>query len=335
MLDLGWGALSRGLDDLSTVAWSLLSVERGFARTGAGAPPTFEALIGEVGSAPPRVAWPVGGPGRPARVPVALPAAGGATFFDWLPARRAPGAPPPDTLVVFHHGLGEVPHDTVPRLVRLHPALGRLDWAVLKALHHESPRATSARFTRDLAGFARALVASAATARAIANAQRARYRRLVFVGVSLGGLVGQVEGLADPRFDLYVPIVSGPDLRDVLLRSSFARTVQAGFRRRARAAPWLAELDLSARLARVPADGPPLRPLLARADGLFRLGPQTAAWARVPRARVTTCAGGHLTGVANLYGVARHLQACLDELDRRRAPAGADARAASPALARA
>lgn len=305
-----WGPFSQLVDELTVLAVVLLERKRGFSATRAEVPPSFEQLLDEVRRLPPRIHWPAR-LDRRARVRVEVPAAGGETFLDWWPARGS-AAGRSETLVVFHHGLGEVAHDLVPRLVSARGPLRRCDWAVLKALHHESFGRVSERFTADRDDFMRCLLGSASIARQVAKAQRGRYRHLVLCGVSLGGLVAQVEACREPRYDLYVPFVSGPDLRDVLCYSSFSRSIQGTRVRAARSGEWRLSLDLSGLLARDP-HGPPIRPLLATHDRLFRHAAQRAAWERVPRARVSSVRGGHITGAANVLALRRHLLAALQE----------------------
>lgn len=325
-----WGTFSRLVDDFTVLSVVLLEQRRGFSATRGLAPPSFEELLEEVRQAPPEVAWPTR-LDRRARVPVRLPAAKGATWLDWWPCPERGAA---DTLVVFHHGLGEVVHDAVPRLlqVRRSPLRERCDWALLKALHHERFDQVSGRFTADRDGFMRYLLASASLARRVAKDLGGRYRHLVLCGVSLGGLVTQVEACREPRYHLYVPFVSGPDLRDVLCRSAFTRSIQGAHVRQARSGRWKLSLDLSALLARDP-HGPPIRPLLATHDQLFRFEAQRAAWARVARARVSTVSGGHITGAANIPALRRHLLAALHETVWAPQAAPADSPLAAPSQA--
>lgn len=320
-----WGPFSQLVDELTVLAVVLLERKRGFSATRAQVPPSFEQLLDEVRRDPPRIHWPAR-LDRRARVRVEVPAAGGETFLDWWPARVAgagdAAAEPSETLVVFHHGLGEVAHDLVPRLVAARgPLRRRCDWVVLKALHHETYGRVSERFTADRDDFMRCLLGSASVARQVAKAMRGRYRHLVLCGVSLGGLVAQVEACREPRYDLYVPFVSGPDLRDVLCYSSFSRSIQGARVRAARSGQWRLSLDLSGLLARDP-HGPPIRPLLATHDRLFRHAVQRAAWERVPRARVSSFPGGHITGAANVLALRRHLLAALHETRWAPAPQG-------------
>jgi hypothetical protein len=113
----------------------------------------------------------------------------------------------------------------------------------------------------------------------------------------------------------------------VLFESFFARTVQSRWRKRAKASDWIDRLDLSERLQ---GDGPPIRPILAASDRLFRRPVQLASYARVPRARVKGCSGGHITGAIRMDVLVRHLLGALDEVLWTPAATPVTARAAVP-----
>ncbi|RMG12495.1 MAG: hypothetical protein D6731_13665 [Planctomycetota bacterium] len=300
-----FGAL---LDDLVLSATTVLGAHRSFSASPPGPPPEPEGLVRSLDGAPPRIHWERRrvASGRE-RVPVSLPWSEEETFFDRFPA----SSPRADTLLVYHHGLGETPHALVPRLLRLSRTLReRCDVIAIKGPHHMRFRDVGTKLTRDFPSFVRCLAASAALVGEIAAQSRGRYLHRAVCGVSMGGVIALLEASHRSRYDLYVPFVAGPDLRDVVLRSSFARTIQGRWLREARRASWIEVLDLSARLRG--ASGSPLRPLLARSDRLFRWEAQRSAYARVPRARVTQTPGGHLSGVARIHLLARHLLSCLE-----------------------
>ena len=56
------------------------------------------------------------------------------------------------------------------------------------------------------------------------------------------------------------------------------------------------------------------RPFLLRGDRLFRLERQLAAYAAIPRAKTVTCAGGHITGAANIPSISKHLRGSIAEV---------------------
>jgi hypothetical protein len=322
-MSLTFGAF---VDQFILSASIVLEAKRGFSETAHGPPPEFETLLEEFHLSPAVIHWRTKGQ-RSARqrVRVELPAVGAETYFD----EYAATGERPDTLVVYHHGLGEIPHDIVPRAFRLLNGRirSRCDMIVVKGLHHEDMVSVSTRLTADRDVFLRSLVASATLVNAIAKAKRDQYTHLVICGISMGGVISLLEAATEPGFDLYVPFMAGPNLRDVLFESFFARTIQAGWLRRARTSEWIARLDISGLLA---GDGPPIRPLLAASDRLFRRPVQAAAYARIPRAQVHGCTGGHLSSAARVDRLVRHLVAMLDETVWSSAPAVAPRREALP-----
>lgn len=293
-------ALGRLVDEVATLFMVMTEKQRGFSRTRPGPPLPYDQLLAEAAEVPPRFVWPEGA-SRRTRVSVELPHLGRETYFDLIPATGTA-----DTLLVYHHGLGEIPHDTLPRALRFasRRLRERCDIVVIKGLQHEHMHAVS-DLIADRELFSRCLVASASLARAIADQRRAAYAHRALFGTSMGGVISLIEAGRDPRFDLYVPLVAGPDLADVLLESVFSRLVQGRYLRRARKAEWRDRLDLTSHFS--PDPGPPIRPLLGEADLLFRIEQQRAGYARIPRARVTTCPGGHITACVRADNVLRHL----------------------------
>jgi hypothetical protein len=312
------------VDELVLSVTIVFESKRGFVDTKPGPPAEFADLLAEVKAAPPVIHWGQTKTLRGRRrVPADLPAVGGATYFDRFPAKGTA-----DTLVVYHHGLGEIPHDMVPRLLRLNRRLTeRCDVIAVKGLHHEKWADVSAHLTSDRDVFLSSLMASASLVRAIGKALHSEYTHLVLCGMSMGGVISLIEACREPTYDLYVPFIAGPDLRDVLFRSYFARTIQSAWRKRAEGADWVDRLDMTDRLAGC--EGPPIRPLLAKSDRLFRSEVQAAAYARVPRARVAFSPGGHITGAARLHLVARHLVSNIREVCWTAAPASAPRETAS------
>jgi len=317
---------SVAVDELMLFGSALLRKKLAFHDTADGPPPTADALIEEVEAARPEIDWPTNRPLSRRRLRVGLPSMGLETFLDFIPATR----PNPDTLLVYHHGLGEIPHDAVAMVIRRRGLLAeRADMVLLKAPHHESPFAVTERFLANRNFFARVLATQAGTAKEVARAIGDRYRHRVMAGVSMGGLITLAEACYDPCFDLGIPVVAGPVLHDVLLRSSFRRTVAGGFRRRESRAPWLRMMDMDPHLeGRM---SPPLRPLLARSDRLFRLRVQREAYARIPCAKVREFEGGHATGVLRMGRVARHIVDAIREVRWGPAPASSSPGIPSPA----
>ncbi|MHC4392259.1 MAG: hypothetical protein ACYS22_13230 [Planctomycetota bacterium] len=297
----------RTLDELIITGAVMTQGQRAFSRTRAGEPPRPEELFEASKAYPPKIHWPDRFD-RPTRIRVELPVVQKESFLDFRPGRGEV-----DTLWVYHHGLGEIPHDAVAKVVHRSKTLGgRCDLIMLKAVHHRSQWDVRQHFLRcrsDMIGY---IAASTAVAAAVGEQLRPRYKHLVLSGTSLGGMITLSQSIFEPHYDLYCPFVAGPMLSEVLLNSSFSRTVSAGFRRRERKAPWLRNLDLDQRLR--DSEGPPIRALLGRSDRLFRLDAQLRGYKGVKRAKVSIIEGGHISTPANVRAIARHLKTSLREV---------------------
>jgi hypothetical protein len=301
--------ISSWLDNALLHGGRIVGPNRAFAGTRRAEPPKFNELIREMEEAPPEVQW------QRARkvlfwerVPTSLPSF---NYQSYLDLHRAPGDRA-DTLVIYHHGLGEIPHDILPNFMFRHPGLRRrCDWIAIKGIHHRTWNEVSGRLLRDRNIFIRSLVASAALCKKIATDIGKNYKHVVMAGTSMGGIISMIESIHDPQFQLYVPFIAGPNLADVMLKSDFRCMIHSAFRRREQRAPWLHELDMTWRLEE--RSGPPIRPLLARSDRLFRYEKQMESYSRIEHAEVSSFEGGHLTGAINVVAFARHLHAAVDQ----------------------
>lgn len=301
-----YGRFSALIDDLMLSVQFVSGDRRGFSRSTPVESIEYDVYMEPFRQQPPRFHWPKDRPRRRVRLKVELPAMDYVTCADFTPARGEA-----DTLVVYHHGLGEIPHHRLPRLLFLNRELRqRCDLLALRAIHHESWPRVRDRLLVDIHEFCQALAASAAMAKTAARERGAGYRHLVMCGVSMGGVVSLVESL-EPSFDLYVPIIAGPDLLDVMLRSGFSRVIQRRFRQVEGPKRWLQDFDLTSWLQS--AESRPLRPILARDDRLFRYAIQKDAYASLPGARITTMEGAHFTGALNIPVVSGHLRRAIDE----------------------
>ncbi|MDF1664923.1 MAG: hypothetical protein P1V97_24390 [Planctomycetota bacterium] len=301
--------LSSWLDDAVLNGSVVLEQRRAFADTKVAQPPPFEQLIQEITEKTPLIHW---AKKRTRffwdRIPVSLRSLPYESYIDF---HKSPG-PNADTLVVYHHGLGEIPHDTLPHVLFRHPKLrARCDWIAIKGIHHKSWAEVSGRLLRDRNTFIRSLVASAGVCKQIVQDIGPRYKHVVMVGTSMGGIISLVESCHEPQFQLYVPFIAGPNLADVMLKSSFRCMIHGAFRRRERQSPWLHELDMTWRLEGQ--SGPPIRPLLARSDRLFRYEAQVKCYERIQRAEIATFEGGHITGAVNLPAFAKHVVSMINK----------------------
>jgi hypothetical protein len=302
--------VSSWIDDAVLNGSVVLEQRRAFSQTAVAQPPPIQELIEEIVAKAPEIHW---DQGRKhlfwERIPLTFNSLSYKSFID---LHKAPGGDA-DTLVVYHHGLGEIPHDVLPHCLFRHPQLRkRCDWVAIKGIHHNSWPEVSDRLLRDRNVFIRSLVASAGVCKAVADDIGKKYKHIVMAGTSMGGIISLVESIYDPRFQLYVPFIAGPNLADVMLKSSFRCMIHRGFRRREEVAPWLRELDMTWRLEEK-MSGPPIRPLLAKSDRLFRYDQQVRAYDRVGHAEVTTFEGGHITGAINVVVLAKHLHSMIDQ----------------------
>ena len=315
MLRTTYRYISRLIDDIAIASTVITEQRRGFSKTGDGRPPCYDELVAAMIESPPELSWPE--QRRRHRVPIRIPGLGRESFCD-----LRPGGAEADTLVVYHHGLGEIPHGALPGILRRYPGLSaRCDWVFMKALYHESHATISRDLLSDRDALVHTLAASAGMAKSIARAAQAtgRYRHLVMCGVSMGGVVSLIESVMEPAFNLYMPLLAGPDLADVIINSRLAKALHGASRRREAKAPWLSEFDVTTYVK--PGDPRPIRGLLARSDRLFRHAVQVEAYARMPRCEVSTFEGGHITGAVSAPVLARHLRRNIRTELWERAPA--------------
>jgi hypothetical protein len=232
--------------------------------------------------------------------------------------------------VLYHHGLSELPHDATGRpILSRAGADGRFDWVIVKAPHHDDRSSVALRFLASTTTFGRCLLGSVFAARALARALKARfgYRHIAFAGMSMGGVIALLDAsLSGSPFALHMPLLAGPDVADVLLRSSFSRIVCRRAHRAASASPDLERLDLAARLG---TPGTPIRAVLTTHDRLFRIEAQRRAYARIPRARLIEMDAGHVTGALRFRALASIVRATLERELWATSPA-LDGRPASP-----
>ncbi len=326
-----WASLSGWVDELALTLGKVFDPPA-FREGPAGPPPELEDLVAEQRAHPPAVRWPARLERRVGRLRLTMPAIGVETFADFHPAAATAGpfssavGNGADTLFVYHHGLGEFPHDGSAAMILGRPGIReRVDWIAIKGPHHEMPSAVALHLLRSEGSFVRGLFSSVFAARAIAEHLRPQYRYLVLGGISMGGVISLIEGAVGSLFDLHVPILAGPDLGSVLLDSSFTRVVSKAYLKTGAARNLPERLNLASYLRS--RDGPPIRAVLATYDRLFRLDPQLGGYARIPRAEVKVVSGGHITGALRFRAVGAIVAAALErELwSRPQAPAAAAA----------
>jgi hypothetical protein len=133
-------------------------------------------------------------------------------------------------LLVYHHGLGEIPNElSFQRLLlsRHGPNLPA-DLICYHATGHRKPRDVREMLS-TLGGFTTLLGDGMMAARAIARTYRRRYDHVVYAGASLGGIVGMLEAALSASFDLNVSIIAHLDLVHCISETGFRRLVDRQF----------------------------------------------------------------------------------------------------------
>jgi hypothetical protein len=226
------------------------------------------------------------------------------------------GSRPALPVVIFHHGLGEIPHDHTfrwifPRRMPVHAHL-----VVVRAPFHRSHIECS-RGLATLSQFMAMCAVSVALIEQIRLALAGQGARGCMVaGISLGGFVTLLHHLTYGTADVYAPLLAGPDLAHAVLSSPCRRFLNP----RTLAQPGDMQACLDLRQAFRASDTRSVRPLLGRYDLWMPLAHYQAAYAAsgVP---VATIDRGHMTGSWAFAGMRAHLLACLRALDAK-APAG-------------
>jgi hypothetical protein len=226
--------------------------------------------------------------------------------FRWRPASRADRP-----VVIFHHGLGEIPHVHTFRRTfhRRTPVDAHL--VAVRAPFHRS----HLDCCRGLASLDRFMAMCAASIALIEAVRRIFVERGATVslvaGISLGGFVTLLHHMSYGTASRYVPLLAGPDLAHTMLS-----TPCRGFL----AAPALAEPDclaacLDFRQAFAAGDVRHVVPLLARHDLWMPCAFHRAAYAAAA-APVATIDRGHMTGSWAFGAMRAHLLAVLEDLSR-------------------
>lgn len=133
-------------------------------------------------------------------------------------------------LIVYHHGLGEIPNELSFRQLLLRERGGPIpaDMICYHATGHRTPHDVGQAMS-TLRGFTTLLGDGMMSARAIARAYRRHYDRVVFVGSSLGGMVGIVEAALSASFDLNVAMIAHPDMVHCIGETAFRRLIDPDF----------------------------------------------------------------------------------------------------------
>jgi hypothetical protein len=231
--------------------------------------------------------------------------------FRWRPASTA--ARP---VLIFHHGLGEIPYDHTFRWMfrRGTPADAHL--VAVRAPFHRS----YIDCCRGLASLDRFLAMCAVSVTLIEAIRRASVERgaqgSVVAGISLGGFVALLHHLTYGSASRYAPLMAGPDLAHTLLSTPCRGFLAA----QALAQPERLPACLDFRQAFQASDAQRVMPLLARYDLWMPCAFHQAGYAAkgVP---VATIDRGHMTSSWAFAGLRRHLLSVLRTLPEAEAAA--------------
>jgi hypothetical protein len=219
------------------------------------------------------------------------------------------GARPELPVLVYHHGISEMPYDKSFRgIFRLRTPVAAHLVAVRAPFH----RSWFELFP-GLATLSNFLAMCAVTIKLIESvrlmlaAQGAR--RSLVAGTSLGGFVTLMHHLTYGTADAYVPLLSGPDLAHLLLHTHYRGYLAP--QALENPAPIKAVLDF--RQAFQASDTRRVFPLLARYD-LGMLYAHHHACYMASGVPTVTIERGHITGALAFTALRTHLLACLRAL---------------------
>lgn len=217
-------------------------------------------------------------------------------------------------VMIFHHGLGEIPHDHTFRGIfpRRIPVEAHL--AAVRAPFHRS-HIECCRGLATLSQFLAMCAVSVTLMEAVRVGFLARGAQGCLVaGISFGGFLTLLHHLTYGTANRYAPLLAGPDLAYTLLSTPCRGLLT----RRARTEPADLPVRLDFRDAFRVSDARRVFPLLARHDLWMPFAHHQAEYAAcgVP---VTTIDRGHMTGSWAFGKYRAHLLALLSALDRDQA----------------
>jgi hypothetical protein len=225
--------------------------------------------------------------------------------FRWRPASSA-NRP----VLIFHHGLGEIPYDHTFRFIFRRRLAAEAHLVAIRAPYHRS----HIDCCRGLGTLSQFLAMCAVSVTLIEAVRRAFVERgapgSVVAGISFGGFLTTLHHLTYGTATRYAPLLAGPDLAYTLLSTP----CQGFLSRKVRIEP----ADLSDRLdfrqVFRASDAQRVFPLLARHDLWMPFDHYQAVYA-ASGAPVTVINRGHMTGSWAFAPMRAHLSALLRDLD--------------------
>lgn len=219
------------------------------------------------------------------------------------------GPRPALPVLVYHHGIAEVPADKSFRGIFRTPSFVQTHLVALQAPYHRSYY-DCAQGLASLEHFVAMCAASIGLMEAVRQAMAAYGAQgSLIVGTSLGGFLALMHHLAFGTADGYVPLLAGPDLAHVMLTTAYRRLVAP----EALLQPAQIEALFDFRLAFQASAPSRVLPLLARYDRCMIYAHHQACYAAsgVP---VATIERGHITGACAFATLRAHVLACLAHL---------------------
>jgi hypothetical protein len=236
--------------------------------------------------------------------------------FRWRPASDATRP-----VLIYHHGLGEIPSDHTFRGIFRRRAPVDAHLVAIRAAFHRS-HVDCCRGLASLDRFTAMCAVSVALIESVrlALAERGAHGSVV-AGISFGGFLTLLHHLTYGTASRYAPQMAGPDLSHAML-STPCRGVLA---RQALARPEHLSARLDFRQAFQASDARRVFPLLARHDLWMPCAYHQTEYAAkgVP---VATIHRGHMTGSWAFAGLRAHLLSVLGSLHEAETAAGPDRR---------
>lgn len=216
------------------------------------------------------------------------------------------GPRPELPVLVFHHGIGEMPYAKTFRGICRGPLSQQAHLVAVRAPFHRH----WLELSHGLASLQHFLALCAVALQVGEAVRTALVRRgaqgSLILGNSLGGFLAIIHHLHFGTADGYVPLFAGPDLAHAILTTPLRRLVAPAALAQSQAIQ--AALDFRAALQA--SDARRLAPLLARYDQDMPYEYHAACYAacHVP---IVTIARGHLTGALAFTVLRAHIMACL------------------------
>jgi hypothetical protein len=216
------------------------------------------------------------------------------------------GSQPELPVVIYHHGIAEMPYDKSFRGIFRPGLLTQAHWVAVRAPFHRS-------WFDLMHGLATRNNFMAMCAASIKLIEAIRHlmidsgaRGCLVAGLSLGGFLTIMHHLIYATADGYAPLLAGPDLAHPMLNTHYRRFLA----RQALDNPQPIKAQLDFRRAFQCSDTHRVFPLLARYDLDMPYTYHAACFAasHVP---VATIARGHITGSFAFSALRAHILACL------------------------